>query len=318
MHKAMRSIGCCLTALFLAFAFSGCPMQANYPSTITPIYAGTDAGLWVFNGSKWNQYTTTNGLGSNSVLSVVVSGSGRWAEIYAGTSAGVSYFNGSSWSSISTGLGAGSVYELFLGRNLYAATAAGLSVLNLDGTSWTLAPLPASSTCIYPYNTYLYVATADGLFIYNENTLINANSPTFTPTQILGSSTHVTAILIDSNQDIIAGTDKGLAIQYSGSTTFTTLGLPTTAAVNGIYMDSNGNLYAAASTGLYLIPNSSQPNQRVLSGSVSCVYVDGAGTIHAGTSAGLKISRNGGSSWTTELVGQSVNSIVTTPPLYSF
>ena len=49
-----------------------------------------------------------------------------------------------------------------------------------------------------------------------------------------------------------------------------------------------------------------------------CVCVDGAGTIYAGTGSGLRESTNKGSTWTTVLPGQQVNSVAVTAPLYSF
>jgi ligand-binding sensor domain-containing protein len=85
--------------------------------------------------------------------------------------------------------------------------------------------------------------------------------------------------------------------------------------VKQITLDTSGYLYAATSVGLYRIGSSAV---LVLPTPTSCVCVDGAGRIYAGTAAGLQVSSDGGSTWTTELAGQTVTSVTTTAPLYSF
>lgn len=304
-------------ALPLSLLFVGCPTQASYQTTITPIYAATNSGLFVFNGTSWTNYTTANGLASNAVTSVVVSGSGSGATVFAGTSsAGISYSHGSAWTTwtqATNGLGSNTINRLFLGSNLFAATSGGLSTYNFGGT-WTNAATPASVNDVSFYGTFTYVAANAGLYVFNGTSQVLA-SP-YAPSSIIASSTKVNAVLVDSAQDIIAGTDKGLAILYYGSPSFTTLGLPANTNVHGLFLDSTGTLYAASDSGLFILGTGTYP--ALPATAVFCVYVDGAGTIYAGTSTGLKISNDGGTSWTTSLAGQTVNCVVATAPLYSF
>ena len=98
MRRAIALTGILGTALLFAFSLTGCPTQASYGSTVTPIYAATNSGLFVFNGSTWKNYTHANtggGLASDNVSSVVVSGSGSGAMVFAATAdSGISMFDG--------------------------------------------------------------------------------------------------------------------------------------------------------------------------------------------------------------------------------
>ena len=108
-----------LTLLVLVFSALG----------TTPAYA-----TWVFNNK-----TTTNGLGSNTVNGVYVSGS----TVYAATTGGLSISTngGSSFSNIigdvTTGLGNSNVKGVFVSAGtIYAATTSGLSISTNGGTSF--------------------------------------------------------------------------------------------------------------------------------------------------------------------------------------
>jgi hypothetical protein len=323
MRRTTSVFGALGAAFLLCLALAGCPIRASYGSTITPIYAATaGSGLYVYNGSSWTRYTTANGLASDTVTSVVVSGSGSGAIVFVGTNNGVSAFNGSTWQtwSAANGLGAGGVNGLFLGANLYAATAGGVSVDSYSSDyispTWTNDATAGASSGVYVYGSYTYVA-AGSLDIYNGT----GSKTTIAATNIVPASAKVTAVLVDSNQNIFAGTDKGLNYLASGSAAFTLSNAVTnTGSVNGLFLDNNDNLYVAGAAGLYIWNLSSGAFGAAIGGSaVLCVYVDGAGTIYAGTASGLEISKNGGSSWTTILTTTTpVDCVVTTAPLYSF
>ncbi len=304
-----------VAAVLVTLALAGCPTPATYGPTITPIYAATNAGLEIYNGTNWTKVTA--GLASSNVTCVVVSGSGADAAIFAGTPAGLSYSrtNGSTWTTwhAADGLGSNTINGLFLaGSNLYAATTGGLSVYNSDGSSplWTNGGA-AVVNGVYIFGSYTYTAEATGLRVVN-GTGVEA---IYTPAQIVTGSSAVNAVNVDYYQDILAATNNGLNVLYAGTSTFQTTPLLTGMAVNGIFLDNNGNLYAATANGLYSIGSSAT---QILAGAVFCVYVDGAGTIYAGTNTGLETSTNHGSTWTTITWGAKVNAIVTTAPLYSF
>jgi ligand-binding sensor domain-containing protein len=321
MKRFLLPIGSLCAAALLSLALAGCPMQASYKSTITPIYAATAKGLWVYNGSSWAQY-----LPSSAATSVVVSGSGSGADVYVGTANGVSHSstNGASWTNWAgntNGLGTAPVNKLFLGSNILAATAGGVSSYNLDGSStiWTTDTSKKPVTDVFSYGTYRYVLDGSNLYIYNGT----STESTYSANTILLSSTSVNAVIADSYLNIIVGTNYGLVVLYYDKTgTFTNSGnyLPNSTSINGLFLDSNDYIYAATANGIYKIGSSLT---QMLSGTpVLSVFVDGAGTIYAGTSAnGLQISKDGGSTWTTELTSTqtgAVNAVVTTAPLYSF
>ena len=315
MQKAIRAaaLGAAMVA---GLALSGCPVQPSYPSTITPVYAATQAGgLFVYNGTSWTNYTNANtgsGLASSALSSVVVFGSGSGAVVLAGGNANVSQFNGTAWTQLTSGLGSAAVHRLVSGSNVYAATSGGLSILNSDGTTWTNNAAVGSANDVSTFGAYTYVAADTGLFVYNGTSLVGgAPIPRVT---VLPGCTKVTAVFVDSLGDVIAGTDTGLAVQFGGAGLFISQ-LPGTPFVNQVTLDARGYLYAATSTGLYIIGSSAF---QILPTATLCVCVDGAGTIYAGTATGLQASRNGGLTWTTQLSGPQVNSVTTTAPLYSF
>jgi ligand-binding sensor domain-containing protein len=324
MKRIASPFGALCIATLLSLALAGCPTQASYKATITPIYAATDSGLCVYNGSSWTTLTTTNGLASNTVNSVVVSGSGSGADVFVGTARGVSYTNtnGSSWTNWTTsdGLGAAPTNRLFLGSNILAATNGGVSTYNSDGkpTLWTTETSVSPAKDVFAYGTYTYIVNASGssLYVYNGTSLEN----TFSTGTILAGSSAVNRVIVDSSLDIIAGTDTGLAALYYNKGALTSSGnlLGSPVAVSDVFLDSNGYLYAATANGLYRYISGSGASLLFSGTPVLCVYVDGAGTIYAGTSAGLKISTDGGASWTTQIPTCKVNCVVTTAPLYSF
>ena len=95
------------------------------------LYAATNGGLSVSTngGTSWTNYTTAQGLASNSVKGVWVSGT----KILAATSAGlsVSTNGGSSWTNYATsqGLAGSSGQAVFVsGSTIYVGTSGGLSI----------------------------------------------------------------------------------------------------------------------------------------------------------------------------------------------
>ena len=306
MRKTMHAAAAFSAAVIAGLALSGCPMQPSYPSTITPIYAATSTGLSVFNGTGWTSYPFAG------ASAVVVSGSGAGAVAYVGdNTGGVSQFIGTSRIA-TTGLAGSSIKRLFGGSSIFAATNAGVSILNSDGLSWTNYITAASVNDVFSSGTYTLVASGAGLSEYNNGVAVGS---TISPPTIVPLSATVTAVYVDSLGDIFAGTNKGFSVQNAGTSPWVPV-LSVAATVNQITMDQNGNLYAATSNGLYILTTGSA---LYFSGtSVFCVCVDGAGTIYAGTATGLHVSMDGGRTWTTQLSGQSVNSVTTTAPLYSF
>jgi len=331
MRMAMHSAAVLGAALAAALVLSGCPAQPSYPATITPIYAATAAsGLFVYNGSSWTPYTNANtsaGLASDSLSSLAVSGSGAYAEVFVGTIGnGVSVFNGSTWSNPSSGLGTSPINRLVIGSTVYAATFHGLSAYNLDGypNAWTNdLGSTVSFTVVNDVavnGSYTYIA-ADTLGLIIDN---RTGTETQVPrgTIVPGANT-VQSVLVDFNGDVIVGTDAGLAVEYYGSTSWTPL--LSGPSITQIRSDPFGNVFVSAKTtnaGVYIFSLSSGTLTLAAHGflgtDVSCVAVDGTDTIYAGTATGLLISKDGGSTWTTQLSPYSITAVTTTAPLYQF
>ena len=286
-EEAMRAmylrISLACAALFIALA--SCTTETSYPPTITPIYAGTDSGLYVFDGSAWTHYQkATSGLASDTVTSLVASGSGAGARIYIGTSNGVCRKLGSQWTSFTTaeGLGGNAVKSLFIDSTVYAASSGGLSSYNEDGT-WTNDPTIPSINDFCRIDSFAIVAADSGLYRYNGTSLMS--SYPIAPGTLIAGSTKVRTVIVDYQQNIYVGTDAGLAIEYADSI-LADLGLPAGSDVNDLCLDSNGDAYAACANGLYVLGGPGPV--RILSGMVRCVWVDGAGKIYAGDRLGLK------------------------------
>ncbi len=219
-------------------------------------------------------------------------------------------------------MGAGAINSLFFGSTgFYAAGAGGLSSYNFDGSSpsWTTNTTitTAAINGVYVFGSYTYVA-ADQLYVFN-GTKQEAGTP-YAPLNIVAvaGSTTVTAVMVDSNQDVFAATNKGLNVLYSGTTAFPSTPILSGTAVYGLFFDSQGNLYAASAGGLKMFGATTGTPTTILTGQVNCVSVDGAGTIYAGTNSGLEISRDSGKTWTASSWSAKVNAVVTTAPLYSY
>jgi ligand-binding sensor domain-containing protein len=316
MKQPTKSSIVFIAGALLCLSLASCPKEASYPSTITPIYAATDSGLLVYNGSGWTNYTASNVLASNNLSSVAVSGSGSEAEVFAGSDAGISYFDGSTcetWTT-SNGLGGNTVNGLFLGTGLCAATEGGISMYEPSSDTWTNDTSCPAANCVYKYGRFTFVGTDSGLYVYNGTSLLKH----YTTGEGLASDT-VNAVIGYSASNIYAGTSSGLSAYDSSTGKFKTkLG----SAINGLAVDSNNYLYAATDDGLYLFLTSTwqyayfpdlQVSQKIL-----CVYVDGAGNVYAGTDTDLEEFKNGSSVWTVLKSGYKFKSIATTAPLYSF
>jgi ligand-binding sensor domain-containing protein len=303
--------------LLLFLALSACSPKVQDPARITPVYAGTDSGLYVFDGSGWTLYALSAGLPSLEVTSVVVSGSGSGAHVYAGTPSGLWRYDGSAYRVFTTarGLGGDAIHRLFLGATVYAVTSGGLSVYNGNAdSSWTNDPAAAlgSLNDLYCLDNYIYLAADSGCYVYNATAIRNSFSPA---SAILAGSASARAIAVDSRGNVFIGTDRGLALKSAGSSVFSSL-LPVDASVAGLYVDAYDDVYAASSDGLYVYGGGGA--FRILAGDTLCVCVDGAGRIYAGGPDGLRISADGGQTWNLVLSVAKVNCVTTTAPLYSF
>lgn len=93
------------------------------------VWAGTwGAGVGRYDGKKWTNFTTSEGMSGNIVYSIVQDKSGA---IWFGTDKGITKFDGTSWKSLTTadGLMDSNVYTLAVGPNgdIWAGTRRGVA-----------------------------------------------------------------------------------------------------------------------------------------------------------------------------------------------
>jgi hypothetical protein len=243
-----------LLLLFLALA-SCSDQKPTYPATVTPVYAATaGSGLFIWDGLGWRQKTMAStgpgGLASDNLRSVVVGGSGSKAIVYLGTAdAGIARFDGYAWSTWgSADLGSNDVRSLFLGNGLSAATSAGVATYDAnEAGTWTSDARVAGATTIFKYGRFTFVGTAaDGLYVFTNIGLAKH----FTTADGLASNA-VKAVLGYSLDEIYVGTDQGLGEYDPVTVKFSTIAGTAGSSVNGLCVDSQGVLYAAADAGIF-------------------------------------------------------------------
>ena len=114
-------------------------MRAGDDGCLPPrsrVWAGTEDGLYQFDGAEWRAWTEDDGLATNEVHSLLLD---RGGHVWAGTTDGVSRFDGSEWVTWRSddGLGRGLVRSLLLDNSgqVWAGTRQGVS--RSDGAGWT-------------------------------------------------------------------------------------------------------------------------------------------------------------------------------------
>lgn len=228
----------------------------------------------------WTNYTTANGLGSNYVLDVEVSGS----SLYAGTAGGlsVSTDGGTSWTNYTTshGLGANWVSQVVIsGSSIYAATNGGLSVSTNGGISW------------------INYTTADGLGL----------------DQVYG-------VAVSGANIYAATHGGGLSVSTNGGltwTTYTTAHGLANNSVSGVAV-SDGNIYAATYGGGLSVSTNGGATWTIYTTAHGLVAnelfdVTVAGSyIYVSTGSGLSVSHNGGTTWTTHSTNNGMGGWVVT------
>ena len=192
--------------------------------------------------------TTANGLVSNDVTGVFVSGN----NVYVTTSGGVKKApNGGGSISISTdgGMTFRQSFNLpdpttgvaVVGNNIYVATINGLQISNNGGASYNFVDTSSGLGSNLVLNVFavgntVYAATGGGLSISNNNGNTFTN---FTTANGLGDN-DVTGVFVVNNT-IYAATQNGISISTDGGNTFTNNPSPLFPIC--VYV-ANNNIYA--------------------------------------------------------------------------
>jgi hypothetical protein len=302
--KKSRSVGC-LNVSSVAIDISiFCAGKSQLLTAVptnggqTPFYNWTlnDVSIPVFSNT-----TTDDGLGSNTITDVYVTGN----YVYASTSQGLS-ISDNSGTSFSTktksanNLGNDLVRGMFVGTNkIYVATAGGLSISEDGGASFDnktttdgLGSNVVNDVFVDATNS-IYAATSAGLSISNDAGLTFTNI----------AMSNVRGVFVDGIS-IYAATSTGLNISNDGGASFslktTTDGLGNNN-VNDIFKVGS-IIYAATSGGLSissdggLLFSNKTTADGLINNNVSSAFAIGD-FIYASTAGGLSMSNDTGSSF---------------------
>lgn len=291
-------------------------MSSGVTGTVTTIfivYAGTAAGLSISydGGNTFQNKTTAQGLGSDTIDSVFVTGT----TVYAATNngLGISLDGGNSFSNRTTaqGLGHNIVEGVYVsGVNVYAATNIGLSISTNSGSSFvnkTTAQGLGSNMVhgVFAMGPNIYAATDGGLSISTDSGTSFTNR---TIAQGLGNN-QVFGVFVDG-ANVYAATASGISISTNSGSTFlnktTTQGLgsnsvsrPFASGAN-VYVPTFGGFSISTDTGTSFTNRTTA--QGLGSNQTNAVYYL-APNIFVGTENGLSISNNAGTSFTNQAGG---------------
>lgn len=203
------------------------------------LYVATKAGLALSTDGGWTftTRTTTDGLASNTVRRVVADDNGN---IYAATDQGLSISadGGQSFTTRTTadGLGNNSINDVRVDNGtVYAATRSGLSISTDGGQTFT-SPLSGGGVSrVYVANGVIYAGTARGLSISTDG---GQTFTTRTTDNGLDGNV-VTAVYVDDEGWIYAGTDRPSAGIYGKALCISKDGGQTFKAVKSVRYDSS-------------------------------------------------------------------------------
>jgi photosystem II stability/assembly factor-like uncharacterized protein len=296
---------------------SGLFHEGGWTGTLPPyygpaIYAGTASGLSVLaNGStSWTTYTSANGLLSDDINGMYVSGSNIYLVGNSGLS--ISTDGGSSWSTYTTadGLGGGPIYGVYAsGSTIYVGTfGGGLSISTDGGSSWstytTANGLGGDSVRdVYASGSTIYAGTDGGLSISTDggSSWTNCTTANGLASNVVWGGVHA------SGSNIYAATfGGGLSVSTDGGSSWTNY---TTA--NGLASDEIHGMFVLGST-IYAATYGTGLSVSTDGGSTWTTYTtanglasnlvfrvyDSGSAIYVGTEGGISISTDGGSSWT--------------------
>ncbi|MFO1527487.1 MAG: chitobiase/beta-hexosaminidase C-terminal domain-containing protein [Turneriella sp.] len=276
------------------------------------IYVATSGGVSISTngGVSYVTRTTANGLGSNTVTGIYVSGGIIYAANYGlsiSTDGGTSF----STKTAAHGLGNTNVRSVFAhGGSLYAGTGAGFSISTNGGSSFSnITPNSHWGTGvvygIHVSGTNVYASLQDGGLMVSTN--LGNTFSVRTTAQGLGAN-YVSKTFSAGGYVYAAGA-VGLGVSNDSGATFTNKTTANGLGSNGTYsaMSNGSTVYVGTFGGLSVSTDNgtSFANRTTANGlghnMVNSVYVVGstvyAGTGNYGTSGGVSISTDSGASF---------------------
>lgn len=305
------------------------PPTATPTYTLTPTRTPTAAPTVGPELCQFTNRTTANGLGSNRVTGVFVSGSSVFAATENGlaisTNGGKSFTNKTTF----TGLSSVKINDLFAnGKGVYVATDQGMSVSHDGGKSFPFrmkTEQGLGSNQIYKIavsDSAFFAATEGGLSIATQ---FNWNNPFDKPfsnrTVQNGLGSNKVYGVDAKGKTVYAATAGGLSISTDGGQTFTNKttadGLASNvvravqALDNGVVAATAGGLSISLDGGATFFSRTTSSG--LGSNDVKDVFV-AINTVYAATTGGLSVSLNGGVQFANKttsqgLGGNSINRI---------
>lgn len=260
--------------------------------------------------ATWSSYTPQNGLGSNWVNDVYVSGN----SIYAPTTLGglsISQDNGATWITYTDKQGLiGTIINSVkvLDGAIYASSATvagGVAVSTNGGSNWnqysTSQWLGSSSVWgLYILAGSVYAATNNGLSVASNS---GASWSNHNISQ--GNDNYVRGFFgLDSN--LYVGTLNGLWMSKDSGNTWNSYQSFPAKNIQAVYVTGNSIYAATYGNGLYISKdNGSTWSNQPTSGSskISGMHVS-ENNIYIATDGGLSFSTDNGSTWSSYLPGQ--------------
>lgn len=292
------------------------------------VYAATSNGLSSANTNNlksWTNNVRSNTIGRMYTHSVFVDDSG----IYLATTNGglsVSKDGGESWTTYgSSDLGTSYLEQVTIAKDgtLYVATnGKGIAVSVDNGKTW-LSYYPDSdnhglvTSGIAVSDKRIAVATTNGVYVTSLPLSASSKWQNYTTDQGLADNSVNKVSISDANDMVVAATAQGLSVASTSDLTkwhaYTDKdGLPS-STINNVFINGS-TLYIATAKGIASADLTKGYDKLVLktytdssapTGAVNAIYAD-KDAIYAALSNGVAISKNSGSTWTTDTTENGV------------
>ncbi len=181
--------------------------------SIDRMWAGTQHGLWRYDGSVWNYFSEADGLPSNYVTAVCIGHSGTF---FAGTDEGLAAYDDGKWTRISppSGFPDSGVTAVACGKGdaLYVGTHRGLAVRK--DSAWTV--VDTANGLLDPDVRALFVDSKGRLWVGGVNGVSIFDETVWRRYKFPGST--VSSIVEQPNGGIWIGTNKGAISFHQGKT----------------------------------------------------------------------------------------------------
>jgi photosystem II stability/assembly factor-like uncharacterized protein len=273
------------------------------------VFIGTPGGLGISsnNGISVNNYTTAQGLVSNSVNSLAY----NLSTLYVGTSGGLSITTdfGSTFSNFTTtqGIINNNIRKVRVDSNkIYLATAGGLSISSDGGSSWsnftTVQGLAHNSLYdVVAMGSVILVATDNGLSVSSDAGVI---WNTIQTNQGLISNNTMALLMVNATTWMV-GTTGGMSITTDSGLTWsnqTPVNVLPSLSINDV-QSVDGEIWVGTPSGVSYSTDGGlnwttlTTSNGIVNNNVKFVRYD-QNKIYLGTGGGISISSNHGATWT--------------------